>query len=69
MTDDDRPSLTSRAVADQLGVSQDFVVGEILDGRLRASVLARPGKRRIYRVSPRELEAYKRRFGWNTSTG
>jgi excisionase family DNA binding protein len=61
--------LTTRDIADYLGVSTDFVVGEIDDGRLRALVLDRPGGRRIIRVSPASLEAFMRRWRWRPRTG
>jgi hypothetical protein len=45
-------------------VSPAFIVGEIHDGRLRAIVLERPGRRRVYRISPAALSAYQRRYTW-----
>lgn len=60
------PTLTTRDIANRLGVSTDFVVGEILDRRLwPALVLERPGGRRLYRVSEIVLAAYLRRHGWH----
>jgi hypothetical protein len=46
-------------------VSPAFIVGEILDGRLNAIVLARPGRRRVYRVPLPALNAYVRRHRWS----
>lgn len=55
------PTLTTRLCADRLGVSTDFIVGEIRDGRLRAHVRIVPGKRAIYRISEAEFRAYQSR--------
>jgi len=63
------PTLSTRDCADYLGVSTDFVVGEIQDGRLVAKVLERPGLRKIYRVSRTELDAYVVRYGWKPAKG
>lgn len=58
------PCLTTRDVANRLGVSTNFVLGEIQDGRLPAIVLERPGARRLYRISEASLSAYLRRHQW-----
>ncbi len=63
-TDSARRPLTTRQVADRLGVSTDFVVGEIRDGRLKASVLTRPSRRSLYRVSEGALAVYLRAHHW-----
>lgn len=66
-TDDGRREtdyrLTTNDCADRLGVSTKFVVGEILEGRLRALVIRRPNRRRMYRISPADLKAYLRQYG------
>jgi hypothetical protein len=62
------PKLTTRDVADRLGVSTNFVIGEIRDGRMAATVIERPGVRSIYRVSELALLDYLRRHQW-MSTG
>lgn len=62
------PRLTTRQIADRLGVSTNFIIGEILEGRLEATVLRRPGVRTVYRVAEVALEDYLRRHKW-TSTG
>ncbi len=59
------PRLTTRDCADRLGVSPGFIVGEIRDGRLPALVLEREGLRTVYRIIPRDFEAYCRRFEWH----
>ncbi|HVL65742.1 MAG TPA: helix-turn-helix domain-containing protein [Vicinamibacterales bacterium] len=59
------PTLTTRDVADRLGVSTAFVIGEIRDGRLTATVWKRDGKRAIYRIAPADLDDYERRHRWN----
>ncbi len=61
------PRLTTRDVADRLGVSTNFVVEEIQDGRLEALVIRRPGVRTVYRVAEAALEDYFRRFKWTSS--
>lgn len=53
--------LTTRQCARHLGVSPDFVLGEIRDRRLPASVIVRDGKRTVYRVAVTDLETYLRR--------
>jgi excisionase family DNA binding protein len=50
--------LTTRDIADRLGVSTGFIVGEIRDGRLAALQLRRTGKRTVYRVSEADFDAY-----------
>lgn len=58
------PSMTSREVADRLGVSTNFVLGEVRDGRLLACTYDRPGRRVVYRFSEQQLEAYQVRYAW-----
>jgi hypothetical protein len=58
------PHLTTRDCANRLGVSTGFIVGEIRDGRLAATVLQRDGYRTVYRIAPAQLEAYIARHGW-----
>ena len=53
--------LTTKQCAVRLGVSTNFVRGEIRDRRLHANVIARDGKRIIYRVTTVEFDAYLRR--------
>lgn len=62
------PRLTTRDVADRLGVSTNFVIGEIRDGRLDAMVVEREGLRALYRISESSLATYLQRHKW-TSTG
>lgn len=52
------PQLSTRECAERLGVSPDFIVGEILDGRLTAYTHERTGRRRIYRVTPADFDTY-----------
>lgn len=54
--------LTTRQCADRLGVSTDFIRGEIGDRRLKAHVVAREKKRTIYRVTAEDFGAYLRRY-------
>lgn len=61
------PRLTTRDVANRLGVSTNFVVEEILNGRLEALVIRREPLRTLYRVSEASLDAYLERHKW-TST-
>jgi hypothetical protein len=56
--------LTTRDVANRLGVTPGFVVAEINQGRLRALVIRREGRRSLYRVSPADLGVYVKRYGW-----
>jgi hypothetical protein len=59
------PTLTTRDIANRLGVSTDFVVGEIRDKRLwPARVIERPGGRCLYRVSEEVYRAYVKRHCW-----
>lgn len=58
------PRWTTRDIAQRLGVSPAFVVGEIRDGRLGALVIARPDHNAVYRISDEQFEAYCRRFCW-----
>lgn len=62
------PALTTRQCADRIGVTTEFIIGEIRDGRLRALVIQRPGVRTIYRVSPADFDAYIVRYRWNPPT-
>lgn len=54
--------LTTKQCAVKLGMSTDFVLGEIRDGRMEAHVIARDGKRTVYRISAESLERYRHRF-------
>lgn len=57
--------LTTRQCATRLGLTTpEFIVGEILDGRLCALVIERPGMRRIYRVKASALQTYISRYSW-----
>lgn len=58
------PILTTRDVANRLGVGTQFVVEEIRSKRLKALVLQRPGIRALYRIAPADLDAYRARYGW-----
>ena len=51
------PILTTRDCANRLGVSTDFIVGEIQDGRLTAYTNRR-GRRAVYRVAPADFDTY-----------
>jgi excisionase family DNA binding protein len=62
------PTLTTRDLADRLGVSTAFILGEIRDGRLSALTLSGRGKRTIYRVSEAAFEAYVARY-WTRRQG
>lgn len=57
--------MTTADVARELGVTSEFVRGEILDGRLAANVIRRPGKRTVYRVTRAHLDAYQTKHGSN----
>ncbi len=56
------PPLTTRDCADRLGVTPGFIVGEIRSGRLVGIVLARIGRRCVYRVEQESFAAYVRRY-------
>ena len=43
------------------GIDTGFLVGEILEGRLAATIVRRPGKRNVYRIAPADLAAYQER--------
>ncbi|HXO84683.1 MAG TPA: helix-turn-helix domain-containing protein [Gemmatimonadales bacterium] len=58
------PRLTTRDCAERLGVSTNFIVGEIRDGRLRALVIRRGRRRSMYRIAPADLNAYLRQHRW-----
>lgn len=51
------PKFTTRDVADLLGMTPAFIVGEIKDGRLLANAVKR-GYRTIYRIEYADLKAY-----------
>jgi len=57
----ERPTLTTSDVGKRLHISGDFVRAEILDGRLHAFVLRRPGLKRLFRVSEAQYENYLQR--------
>lgn len=61
------PRLTTTDCAKRLGVSTGFIVGEILEGRLRALVLKRAGRRSMYRIAPADIRAYIRQHRWSRS--
>jgi excisionase family DNA binding protein len=61
------PTLTTRDCANRLGVSPNFIIGEIRDGRLKAIVLQRAGRRTLYRIAPTALDDYLARHGWTFS--
>ena len=54
------PWLTTARCASLIGMTTDFVRGEIQDGRLRAYVIRRPGKRAVYRVRSSDFTDYLR---------
>ena len=61
MSDGNPTWLTTGQCAARLGVSPDFVLGEIRDRRLVASVIVRDGKRIVYRVTAANFETYLHR--------
>lgn len=63
----DSPWMTTSQCAAKIGTSTEFVRGEIRDHRLEAHVIARDGKRMIYRISVESFERYLYRF-WGTSS-
>ncbi len=50
--------MTTTDVARQLEVSGEFVRGEIRAQRLHASVIQRPGKRVVYRITREQFTTY-----------
>jgi hypothetical protein len=62
------PSLTTAACVRDINmpdvVDTNFLVGEILEGRLQATVIRRHGKKNIYRVAPVHLQEWKIRCLW-----
>jgi hypothetical protein len=50
--------LSTRQCAAIVGVTANFMRGEIRDGRLKARTLARHGKRTVYRVVAEDFAAY-----------
>jgi hypothetical protein len=50
--------LSTAKCAAIIGVTTDFIRGEIIDGRLRAYIIQRPGKRRLYRVRDIDFRVY-----------
>jgi len=53
--------VTTTEVGRALGMSSEYVRGEIRDGRMQANVTVRAGKRTVYRITPIQLEDYKAR--------
>lgn len=51
------------------GVSGEFVRLEIRAGRLEAEVIQRPGRRNVYRITTRQLDAYKASTSWKVPRG
>lgn len=68
VSDDPAYLSTAQAAALLGGVSTNFVVGEIRDGRLTALVIERPGFRTIYRITDAALAEYMKKFGWNPTS-
>jgi excisionase family DNA binding protein len=64
---DTDPRLTTSDCARRLGVSTQFIVGEIHEGRLRALVIRRGRLRAMYRISPADLTSYLQRHRWTTA--
>lgn len=66
MRDADEPPrmLSTSEAAARLGVSANFIVSEIKAGRLRGEVLARPGRRRMFRIPERAIAEYVKKYGW-----
>jgi hypothetical protein len=62
------PTLSTRECAKKIGLDTEYIVGEIRDGRLKAFVISRPGRRPIYRVTPADFDAYLARYGSWTKT-
>jgi hypothetical protein len=59
MTEEQRkPKLSPRACAEVLGVSTDYIVGEIRDGRLPAREREYDSGRKRYRVDAGDFAAY-----------
>jgi excisionase family DNA binding protein len=56
------PTLTTSDCAQRLGVTTDFIVDEINDGRLDALVIERPGRRNMYRISTEAFQRYVKVF-------
>jgi excisionase family DNA binding protein len=65
---DTDPRLTTSDCAQRLGVSTQFIVGEIREGRLRALVIQRGRRRAMYRIAPADLAAYLRQHRWTTTS-
>ena len=56
------PWLSTRQAADIIGMDADFVRGEVLDGRLRAIIIQRPGKRRVFRIRAADFSIYMLKY-------
>lgn len=59
--------LSTRECADRLGVTTDFIVGEIRDGRLAARVMTRESGRPLYRIEAAAFTTYLARH-WQRRT-
>jgi len=58
-----RSKLTTAECARILGMTSEFVRGEIIEGRLRARVFKPAGRRRAkYVIESPDLEAYQREY-------
>lgn len=51
-------ALSTVDCATQLGMSDEFIRGEIRDQRLTARLLERASGRRVYRITPEDFDAY-----------
>ena len=55
--------LTTRDLAEIIGMSQTFIRSEIRSGELKALALGR-GKKRVFRILFRDAQRYVRRLGF-----
>lgn len=53
--------MTTTQAARELGVSGEYVRGEIRDGRLKANVTQKDGKRATYRITREQFAEYVER--------
>jgi len=59
--------LSTRQCGSLIGMTTEFIRGEIRDGRLPACKLARDGKRPAYRVRVEDFDTYLDRY-WSRAT-
>lgn len=66
--EEQRSKLTTAECARYLGMSTDFIRGEVRDGRLRATIFKPPGRVRAkYVFTVADFEAYQREH-WKKAT-